>query len=233
MATFLICHGAWSAGWAWKKVRPLLRAAGHEVFTPTYTGLGERVHQASPAVDLETHIRDILGVIEFEGLSEIDLLGHSYGGMVATGVADRVPARIKQLIYLDAFVPANGQSVTDLRTPGPRPAAAPGGSSESWLIPPNPPPPDTSPADLAWITPLRRPQPAKTFTQALELHNPPPKVPRSYIYCTRKGAEDPFLQFSKRFKSDPAWRYHELDTSHSPNVTAPETLAQLLCEIAR
>jgi pimeloyl-ACP methyl ester carboxylesterase len=162
------------------------------------------VHQASPAVDLETHIRDILGVIEFEGLSDITLLGHSYGGMVATGVADRVPARIKQLIYLDAFVPANGQSVTDLRTPGPRPAAAPGGSSESWLIPPNPPPADTSPADLAWITPLRRPQPVKTFTQALELRNPAPSIPRSYIYCTRKGAEDPFLQFSKRFKSDSA-----------------------------
>ncbi len=75
MATFLICHGAWSAGWAWKKMRPLLRSAGHEVFTPTYTGLGERVHQASPAVDLETHIKDILGVIEFEGLSDIDAAG--------------------------------------------------------------------------------------------------------------------------------------------------------------
>ncbi len=232
MATFLICHGAWSAGWAWKKMRPLLRAAGHEVFTPTYTGLGERVHQASPAVDLETHIRDILGVIEFEGLSDIALLGHSYGGMVATGVADRVPARIKQLIYLDAFVPASGQSVVDLR-PGPRPAAAPSGASENWLIPPNPPPSDTSPADLAWITPLRRPQPVKTFTQALELRNPPPKVPRSYIYCTKKGGEDPFLQFAKRFKSDPAWRYHEIDASHSPNVTAPEALAKLLCEIVR
>src|SRR4051812_7981865 len=80
MATFLICHGAWSAGWAWKKVRPLLRAAGHEVFTPTYTGLGERAHQASPAVDLETHIRDVLGVVEFEGLTDIALVGHSYGG---------------------------------------------------------------------------------------------------------------------------------------------------------
>jgi pimeloyl-ACP methyl ester carboxylesterase len=232
MATFLICHGAWSAGWAWKKMRPLLRAAGHEVFTPTYTGLGERAHQASPSVDLETHIADILGVIEYEGLSGITLMGHSYGGMVATGVADRVPGKLERMIYLDAFVPESGQSVVSLR-PGPRPAAPPAASGQDWLIAPNPPPPDTSPADLAWITPLRRPQPARTFTQALELRNPPPKVPRSYIYCTKKAGEDPFLQFAKRFKSDPAWVYYEIDASHSPNVTAPEALATLLCEIAR
>ena len=233
MATVLICHGAWSAGWAWKKMRPLLRRAGHEVFTPTYTGLGGRAHQANPSVDLETHIKDILGVIEFEDLSEINLLGHSYGGMVATGVADRVPARVKQLIYLDAFVPANGQSVADLRPSAPRPTPATGGASETWLIPPSTPPSDTLPADLDWITPLRRPQPVKTFTQPLELRNPPPKVPRSYIYCTKKEPDDHFLQFSKRFKSDPAWRYYEIDASHSPNVTAPEALAKLLCEIAR
>jgi alpha-beta hydrolase superfamily lysophospholipase len=84
MATFLICHGAWSAGWAWKKVRPLLRAAGHEIFTPTYTGLGERAHQAAAGVDLETHIKDVLAVIEFEDLKDFVLVGHSYGGMVAT-----------------------------------------------------------------------------------------------------------------------------------------------------
>ena len=147
MATFVICHGAWSAGWAWKKVRPLLRAAGREVFTPTCTGLGERVHQASPAVDLETHIEDVLGVIEFEGLTDIALVGHSYGGMVATGVADRVPERVKQLIYLDAFVPGHGQSLLDLRPPGPRPAGTET-ADEDWLIAPNPPAPDTSAADL-------------------------------------------------------------------------------------
>jgi Alpha/beta hydrolase family len=91
MATFLICHGAWSAGWAWKKVRPLLRAAGAEVFTPTYTGLGERAHHASPAVDLEMHIEDVLAVIEFEDLRDCVLVGHSYGGMVATGVPTEYP----------------------------------------------------------------------------------------------------------------------------------------------
>ena len=229
MATFLICHGAWSAGWAWKKVRPLLRAAGHEVFTPTYTGLGERAHQASPEVDLEMHIKDVLAVIEFEDLRDCILVGHSYGGMVATGVADRVPGRIRHLIYLDAFVPGKGQSLLDLRGPAPQPAAA--APDEDWLVPPIPPPPDTSQADLAWLTPRRRPQPVKTFSQSLQLRNHTPTFPRSYIYCTTKAPDDVFLQFSRRFKSDPAWRYFEIAASHSPNVTAPEALVGLLCEI--
>jgi pimeloyl-ACP methyl ester carboxylesterase len=201
MATFLICHGAWSGGWAWKKVRPLLRAAGHEAFTPTYTGLGDRAHQASPMVDLETHIQDVLAVIEYEELKDFVLVGHSYGGMVVTGVADRVPERVKHLVYLDAFVPADGQSLLDLR-------------------------------DLAWITPRRRPQPVKTFTQPLRLRNAAQSFPRSYIYCTKKTPDDVFLQFSRRLKQDRAWRYHEIDASHSPNVTAPEKLVRLLSEIA-
>src|SRR5205809_1977177 len=114
MATFLICHGAWSAGWAWKKMRPLLRARGHEVFTPTYTGLGERADQAAATIDLQTHIRDILAVLHYEDLRDVVLVGHSYGGMVATGVADRATDRIRQLIYVDAFVPRNAQSLNDL-----------------------------------------------------------------------------------------------------------------------
>lgn len=187
MATFLICHGAWSAGWAWRKVRPLLRAAGHEVLTPTYTGLGERAHLASPSVDLETHIQDVLAVIEFEDLGDIVVVGHSYGGMVATGVADRVAGRVRQLIYLDAFVPGNGQSLLDLRGPAPRPAA--GSDGEDWLIPPNPTPPDTSAADLAWITPRRRPQPVGTFTQALAAARAPAaKVPTQLYLLHQEDA---------------------------------------------
>src|ERR1700712_3953074 len=108
--TFLVCHGAWSAGWAWKKVHPLMATAGHRLVTPTYTGLGERAHLANPSIDLETHIQDILNVIQYQDLRDIVLVGHSYGGMVATGVADRVT----QLIYIDAFVPDDGQSLLDL-----------------------------------------------------------------------------------------------------------------------
>ena len=103
--TFLVCHGAWSAGWAWKKMHPLMSKAGHRLITPSYTGLGERAHLANPGIDLETHIEDMLNVIKYEDISDFVLIGHSYGGMVATGVADRARDKVKQLIYVDAFVP--------------------------------------------------------------------------------------------------------------------------------
>ena len=228
MATYLICHGAWSAGWAWKKVRPLLRAAGHEVFTPTYTGLGERAHLAHPRVDLETHIADVLAVIEYEDLRDFVLVGHSYGGMVATGVADRVADRIRHLVYLDAFVPAPGQSLDDLTgTPMPDQRV------EGWLRPPLPSASDTAPEDLAWITPRRRHQPTRCFSQKLHHAGGTPAFPRTYIHCTRKdGRPDPFAQFADRFRDDPAWRFQAMDASHSPNITAPEALAALLLQAA-
>lgn len=226
MTTYLICHGAWSAGWAWKKIRPLLRAAGHEVFTPTYTGLGERAHLAHPLVGLDTHVRDILAVIDCEDLHDFILVGHSYGGMVATGVADRVPERVRHLVYLDAFVPGDGQSLQDLV--GAAPTAAP---LEGWLVPPNPAPPDTSPEDLAWTMARRRHQPALCFSQKLHLAHATPPFARSYIHCTRKHGPDVFAQFAARFRHDPAWRFQAMDASHSPNITAPEALAAALLAV--
>ena len=120
MALFVVAHGAWSAGWAWKKMHPLLSARGHRLITPTYTGLGERAHLARPDIDLDTHIADIVNVLEFEDLGGVNLIGHSYGGMVATGVADRARVRVAQLIYLDAFAPNDGDSVLDLLPPAAR-----------------------------------------------------------------------------------------------------------------
>jgi pimeloyl-ACP methyl ester carboxylesterase len=235
MATFLICHGAWSAAWEWKKVRPLLRAAGHEVLTPTYTGLGERAHLASRSITLDTHIADILAVIEYEDLKDLVLVGHSYGGMVATGVADRVRERIARLVYLDAFVPENGQSLFDLLPPEvrTRQQEAMALQGDGWLVPPNPTPPDTLPEDLAWIAPRRRWQPAGTLTQRIALTSPAPALPRAYIYCTRIAPADTFGQFARRFRSDRAWRFFEIDASHSPNVTAPEALVRILDQVAR
>jgi len=216
-------------------VRPLLRAAGHEVFTPTYTGLGERAHLTSRAVTLDTHIADVLGVIECEDLNDIVLVGHSYGGMVATGVADRARDRIAKLVYLDAFVPENGQSLFDLL-----PAQARSGRQDAtatqgdgWLLPPNPSPPDTSPEDMAWITPRRRWQPIGCFTQPLTLRSAASAPPRTYIYCTRIAPDDTFGQFARRFRSDPAWHFFQIDASHSPNVTAPEALVAILDRIAQ
>src|SRR5438128_128006 len=104
MATFVLVHGAWHGGWCWKRVTPLLRAAGHEVYATTLTGLGERVHLASPNVGLALHVQDVVGVLEYEDLRDVILVGHSYGGIVISGVADRVPERLRHLVYLDALV---------------------------------------------------------------------------------------------------------------------------------
>ena len=229
-STFLVCHGAWSAGWAWKKMHPLMAAAGHRLVTPTQTGIGEREHLANPSIDLETHIQDILNVIRYEDLRDIVLIGHSYGGMVATGVADRARDRITQLIYLDAFVPDDGQSHLDLNEPA-RQRIQELAKAGGWRVPPNPIPPDTSETDVAWLTERRVPQPIKCFEMPIKLRGGELTLPRSYIYATRVTPADTFRPFAERAKSEPGWRYYELDASHSPNVTAPEALMRLLEKI--
>src|SRR5688572_18281148 len=227
--TFLVCHGAWSAGWAWKKMHPLMAASGHRLVTPTYTGLGERAHLANRSIDLETHIEDVLHVIKYEDLRDIVLVGHSYGGMVATGVADRARDRVTQLIYVDAFVPGDGQSLFDLNKVAVQKLA---NSGDGWRVPPNPTPPDTSPADQEWLSERRVHMPIKCFETALKLQGGALTLPRSYIYATRITPADTFGPFAKQARSDAAWGYHEIDASHSPNVTAPEALMALLLEIA-
>jgi pimeloyl-ACP methyl ester carboxylesterase len=234
MATFLVAHGAWSAGWAWKKMHPLLRARGHELFTPTYTGLGERSHLAHKDINLETHIADILGVLEAEELRNAILVGHSYGGMVATGVADRAADRISQLVYLDAFAPRNGQSLLDLQTEENRQRVRDDTKKNGggWRITPNPAPPDTSEADLAWVNAHRVMQPLQTFEQKLKLTGAVDKLPRTYIYCTKSRPGDVFRQFRDRASTEKGWKCIDIDASHSPNVTAPDVLTKILGGIA-
>ena len=233
MANIVLAHGAWSAAWAWKKMRPLFRAAGHEFYSPTYTGLGERAHLARPEIDLSTHIQDVLAVMEFEDLKDVTLLGHSYGGMVATGVAHKAPGRIARLVYIDAFAPRDGQSLFDLVGPkvegNMRAGTATNG--DGWRLPINPMPPDTSPEDVAWASPRRRPQPIKTFEQKIKLVSNDPPPPRHYIYATRSGPGDVFRQFSDRAKGEPGWKHHEIDASHNPHITCPDVLMALLTKI--
>jgi pimeloyl-ACP methyl ester carboxylesterase len=227
-ATFLVCHGAWSAGWAWKKMHPLMAAAGHRLVTPTYTGLGERAHLANPSIDLETHIADILNVIRYEDLRDIVLIGHSYGGMVASGVADRARDRITQLVYLDAFVPRDGQSLLDLNEPARQPMQELARAGDGWRVPPNPTPPDTPPADVEWLTERRVDMPIKCFEMKLKLRNGELTLPHSYIYAMRAALADTFRPFAERAKRERGWRYYEIDASHSPHVTAPEALMTML-----
>ncbi len=229
--TFLVCHGAWSAGWAWKKMHPRMQAAGHRLVTPSYTGLGERAHLANPSIDLETHIEDVLNVIRYEDLRDIVLLGHSYGGMVATGVADRARDRVAQLIYLDAFVPRDGQSLFDLNESGREHLQQAADNGDGWRVPPLQTPPDTSPADVEWLTARRVHMPVKCFETKLKLQNGEPALPRSYIHATRITPADTFGQFAKRAQDEAGWRYYAIDASHSPNVTAPDALTALLEKI--
>ena len=231
-ATFLVCHGAWSAGWAWKKMHPLMAARDHRLVTPTYTGLGERAHLANPSIDLETHIQDVLNVIKYEDLRDIVLVGHSYGGMVATGVADRVRDRVTQLIYVDAFVPEDGQSLLDLDQMAAVRMQELASTGGGWRVPPNPPPPDTSPADVEWISTRRVEMPIKCLQTRLKLQGGALTLPRSYIYATRITPADTFGQFAKRAQSEAGWRYFEIDASHAPNITAPEALMALLERMA-
>jgi pimeloyl-ACP methyl ester carboxylesterase len=232
MATVVLAHGAWSAAWAWKKMRPLFRKAGHEFFSPTYTGLGERAHLARPEVDLSTHVQDVLAVLEIEGLKEVTLLGHSYGGMVATGVADKAADRIARVVYIDAFAPKDGQSLFDLLGPKGEAHMRAGAAKDGdgWKLPLNPMPPDTSPEDAAWAVPKRRPQPIKTFEEKIKLSSGK-FPPRHYIYAKKNGPGDVFRQFAERAKNEPGWTHHEIDASHNPHITCPDVLMALLSNI--
>ena len=190
---YVLVHPAWFGGWCWKKLTPLLRARDHNVLTPTLTGLGDRAHLARPEVGLEMHIRDIINVIEYEDLRKVILVGNSSGGMVITGVADRMPERVEQLVYLDAFVPTDGQSMLDLIPPDRRPLMEEfvRKEGEGWLLPRFAPSPweklvpetwqVTDKADLEWILPRLRPTPFGHFKEPVQRKNPAAgKLP-----CTR------------------------------------------------
>lgn len=228
MATLVIAHGAWGGGWSWSLVRPLLRAAGHDVFTPTYTGLGERAHLASPEIDLTTHIRDIMGVLEYEDLREVILVGHSYGGMVVTGVAGRMPERISHLVYLDAFVPEDGESLMDLLSPAEaaRFQARADLEGDGWRVPP------AFQRSPAMPGPDRRlPHPLASFRQPVTLGSSSlASLPRSYIFCNNP-ALGAFDRFAERARTTTGWRYVEMATGHNPQYTTPHELTDILLMI--
>ena len=187
---------------------------------------------ARPDIDLTAHINDVRAVLEFEDLRDVTLIGHSYGGMVPTGVADQAADRIARVIYLDAFAPKDGQSLFDLVGPKTEAAMRDGAakSGDGWKIPPINPPADTSPEDLAWTGPRRRPQPIRTFEQKLRIARSS-TPPRHYIYAKKNAPGDVFRQFADRARSEPGWTHHEIDASHNPHITCPDVLMALLSRI--
>ena len=229
IGTYVLVHGAWHGGWCWAKVARLLRDAANEVYTPTRTGLGERAHLARPEVDLETHIQDVVALLESEELRQVTLVGHSYGGMVISGVAARTSGRIGHLVYLDAFVPEAGKSMLDYV--GPRAAAmreAAATQGEGWRLPPFPPERFgvTSQRDTEWLNKHLVAQPFRTFEQPLATAGGD-KLNRTYVYCS-KPATGTFDQFAERLRDDRKWTFHDVKTGHDAMVTAPGEIAKIL-----
>jgi pimeloyl-ACP methyl ester carboxylesterase len=234
MTTFVLVHGAWHGGWCWKRVAARLRAAGHDVFTPTLTGLADRSHLLSPSVTLQTHVKDIANLLRWEDLGDVVLCGHSYGGMVIAGAADREASRVKAMVYLDAFVPADGQSAMDLR-PKDRveQARAQARDSGGWMLPPTPAATfKVNEADQAWVDAKCTNFPMACFTQPLRLTgaymNPAKKM---YI---RAGAY-PAPNFDapvEKYSKDPDWDVRVFDCGHDVMVDMPEELSAALLELA-
>lgn len=237
MTTFVLVHPAWFGGWCWRAVATALRAAGREVWTPTLTGLGERAHLARPDVDLQTHVEDVVNVLAAEDLREVTLVGSSSAGMVVTGVADAVPERIAEVVYLDAFVPEDGQCLIDLVPPERRPPMEELVSSEGdgWLLPRFSPAPweqflpqawqVTDADDLAWILPRLRPTPFGHFTGPVrDANRAAADLPRTYIRCTR-WPNPGFDRFARHAAETPGWRHRERDWPHLPYLTNADELA--------
>jgi pimeloyl-ACP methyl ester carboxylesterase len=233
MATYLVVHGGWGGGWEWTPVARRLRGRGHEVVTPTLTGLGEREHIHPSEVTLSDHIEDVLATMRFEELSDVILCGHSYGGMVATGVADRVPDRIRLLVHLDSFAPRDGESLRDLvpefvdvlvevaEARGDGRAPAP----EELL------PSDEAIGEAAarYVERLR-PQAVATMTEPVRLSGGVDRVRRVYVECT--GYEDSLMgPFVARAKSE-GWLYRAIATEHDLHLFDPEGTADVLESLA-
>ena len=232
MSTFVLVHGAWHGGWAWQRVMPPLRAAGHEVHAPTLTGVSDRAHLISPSVGLSTHIQDVAALIEAHDLDEVVLVAHSYAGQVATGVADRIPGRLARRVYLDAFVGGDGDAAIDLlpETVAAHYRESVAGPGFGWLIPVR----SLSvlgvseQADLDWLGPRLTPHPWLSYTEPLRLANRADQVPAAYIECTSWMRV--FQPHAER-AATLGWPVNHIATGHEAMVTAPQELAELLLTI--
>ena len=237
MATYVLVHGGAHGGWCYQRVAPILRAAGHAVYTPTLTGLGERSHLVHPDVDLETHITDVVNVLHYDDITDAILVGHSYGGMVITGTADRALHRAGQLVYLDGALPENGESLaamtpTLMETVHQEGRVVDGVDLVLW------PGPEagrrygvTDPVAIAWMQDRLTPHPWKSFAQPLRLRDGASVkgLPRTNINCTETLSRRPPERAARAFDADRVW---EIDTGHDLMITEPQAVAEMLLRLA-
>jgi len=231
--TFVLVHGAWHGGWCWQRVADRLRSLGHKVFTPTLTGLGERSHLLRSDIDIGTHITDIVNVLRWERLSDIVLCGHSYGGFVISGVAEAMPAAMRSIVFLDAFVPSDGDSPQSLTgravQEGIRAAlqrgdiSMPPRSAEFFGV---------NAADRPWVDALCVPQPIGTFTHKIALTGARERIARKTYIRAATYANPGFDKALAAARSDPSWRIYEVPCGHDVMIDMPERLTEILLEVA-
>jgi len=232
VTSFVLVHGAWHGGWGWQRITDRLRARGHDAFAPTLTGLGDRAHLLHPGVNLSLHIADVLGVIRYERLDDFVLVGHSYGGCVISGVAEALPKAIRSIVFLDAFVPDNGDATIDLVQPAVQDIIQAALERGETTVPVR----DAAAfrvneKDRAWVDSLACPQPIATMTEKISLTGARERIPRK-IYIRASGY--PNVSFEKayaRAKANPSWRTYEVPCGHDVMIDDPERLTEILLEV--
>jgi pimeloyl-ACP methyl ester carboxylesterase len=231
--TFVLVHGAWHGGWCWRRVADRLRNAGHAVFTPTLTGLGERSHLLRAGIDVKTHIADVVNVMKWERLTHVVLCGHSYGGFVISGVAEQMTAAIRSIVFLDAFVPLNGESAQELTSPAVQEGIRNALQRGDLGTPPRPAEAfGVNEADRPWVDSLCVPQPIGCFTDRIALTGARDRIARKAYIRAKTYANPGFDRAYGTLQSDPSWRTYEVPGGHDVMVDNPERLTEILLEAA-
>jgi pimeloyl-ACP methyl ester carboxylesterase len=231
--TVLLVHGAWHGGWCWRRVSDLLAGEGHKVLAPTMTGLGERSHLMGRDINLATHIADIVNVIRWERLSDIVLVGHSYGGVVISGVAEAMRDNIASLVFLDAFVPESGDCLAEKASPAVRAVVAEAVNKGAPALPPVPAAVFcVNEQDRAWVDAMCTPQPVATFTDRIALTGARDRIAkRAYIRASGYPSAS-FDAARAKLKASPDWRVYDMPCGHDAMVDMPDRLAEILIEVA-
>jgi pimeloyl-ACP methyl ester carboxylesterase len=233
MADFVLVHGAWHGAWCWRKLMPLLRTQGHRVFAVSLTGLGDRAHQLSADIRLATHVQDVVAVIQAEELSQVVLVGHSYGGMLMGGVVDQVPQRIAHLVYLDAIVPRSSEAWSSFHDPERRNINRAHIAQHGHMATPDPLIYALNPEDEAWVRRRLVPQPGGVYDDVLTFDTSRiERLPRTFIDCNQPAV--PGVAMSRiRVREEPGWQVIELATGHDAMVSAPQALAEVLIGLTK
>jgi pimeloyl-ACP methyl ester carboxylesterase len=233
--TFVLIHGAWGGGWNYQRVAESLRAQGHIVYSPSLTGCGERAHLLNGTVNLSTHIQDVVNLFKYESIERALLAGHSYGGMVITGAADRIAENISALVYLDAFLPEGNQSLWDINIPANTARYLASAGELGGLAVPSPPATfwNLNAKDVPLYDKLTGPHPVGCFTERLALTGAHASIKkRIYVWASELGRPSPFKAFYERCKADPAWETHVLACGHEVMLDMPERTTEILLSAA-